>query len=91
MSKDNKVTAPKKPAEAVIYVGPSLGNGKLSRYTVFRGGVLPLYIQQMVEANPKIGRLIVPVSRLAETERNMADSASVERAIFNELSKRGGK
>lgn len=84
---------PVKPAtiiqnpEATIYTGPALPGGQLARYTVFREGKMMPHIQALADECPALKKMIVPVSRLAETERKLSDSSSVEAGRFAEINK----
>lgn len=82
-----KVAIDSSSREATIYMGPNIPGGKLARYTVFRGGVTPAYVDRLAEDCKAIQALIVPVSKLAETERNIARTGSLEQARFAEISK----
>lgn len=81
-----KKEAPKRK-EPSIYIGPALQGGRLARYTVFKGGELAPEIAQIASEHRAIGRLIVPVSRLAEYERRLKDSTSAEAALYIEAGK----
>lgn len=80
-------TFKKATQETTIYLGPSLPSGQLARYTVFRNGEALPHVKQFVEECPAMKFLIVPVSKLAETERKLKDSASVESSRFAEINK----
>lgn len=56
----SKVTT-EKVCHATVYIGKSLPG--LSTNTVFTGGVIPDHVKKMIEENPAIGHLIVPVDR----------------------------
>lgn len=73
--------------ETTIYIGPSLPSGQLARYTVFRNGNALPHVSQLIEQCPAMKALIVPVSKLAEKERKLKDSASVESSRFAEINK----
>lgn len=74
-------------AEPAIYIGPNLPGGQLSRYTVFKNGVMMPHVVKLIEANPEIKSLIVPVSKLAETEQKLQDPASVVASRYAQISK----
>lgn len=84
----------KQAAEPSIYIGPTLQGGRLARYTVFKGGVLSPNVAAIAAEHKAIQRLIVPVKRLGEYEKRLADRSSVEAALFAEAGKvfsKGGK
>ena len=45
-----------------VYIGPSLPG--LTQYTVFRHGMRPAHVRNMIEENDAIAQLIVPVTEL---------------------------
>ncbi len=67
MAKKTKTV--EKTAEPTIYIGKSLLG--LSRYTVFKGGVLPPHVEAMAAKDETIKNLIVPVSQLQEARKNI--------------------
>lgn len=82
----------KAPAEAVIYVGPTLGNGQLAKYTVFKSGVLPAHIQAISDAEKSVRALLIPVSKLARFESRLTDKTSAEASRYAEAKTiKGGK
>ena len=69
MAKKAKLVEKEKPSESTVYIGrPLVG---LPRYTVFKGGVLPPYIEAMAAKDETIKGLIVPVSELQEARNNI--------------------
>lgn len=80
-----------KPAEASIYIGPTLPDGKLIRSTVFKAGKLPAHVQHLLNDCAALKSLIVPVSKLAQAEAKLRQTASVERARFEEARKHFSK
>lgn len=81
---------PTLPPEPTIYVGPSLAGGTLAQYTVFKEGKMLPHIQDIVEKNPDVKALIVPVSELATTEQQLSDSTSVVAEKFKALQRNKG-
>lgn len=73
--------------EAVVYIGPRLPNGKLGQYNIFREGVLPAYLEKLVKEVPALKVLFVPASKLADSQRKLADSSSVLATRFAEVRK----
>ena len=67
-------------AEPVVYCGPNIPKGNLLSMAVFRGG-LPGNIQRLTEKIPEIGGLIVPVSRLANVKKKIAEQGSEENRL----------
>ena len=67
--KTKKETTIKANAEATIYIGkPLLG---LPQYTIFKEGIIPPHIAEMIKNNEAIKGLIVPVKELQEARKNM--------------------
>lgn len=97
--KTEVVEAPKKatktqakaalPTEPTIYVGPNLAGGILASYTVFKDGKMLPHVQELVEQNPDLKALIVPVSKLAITEQQLSDPASVVATKYKALQRKG--
>lgn len=54
----------------LVYVGPSLSEGRLSHCTVFTNG-LPSHIQKIADANPWFSYLFVPVETYTETMKTV--------------------
>lgn len=52
------------PQESLIYIGPSLGAGKVTRFTVYQGGK-PKYMEEVFAACPEVEKLFVPVVKLS--------------------------
>lgn len=73
--------------EPIIYVGPTLPAGLLSRYTIFRNGQCSPHIKQEFEKCHAVSRLMVPVSKLAEVERKLSDKTSSYAGWFAEIKK----
>lgn len=82
-----KAPEPAKETGPVIYAGPTLPGSVLVRYTTFRDGQLRPHIKQLIEQCSAVGKMIVPVSKLAETERKLQDSSSIEAGRFAEILK----
>lgn len=55
--------------ETSIYIGASLPG--LPQYTVFKNGVIPAAVTAKVQANKHLAGLIVPISSLQESRKNM--------------------
>lgn len=81
-----------KEQEPAIYIGPGF-HGAVAG-TVFKGGLTPA-LEDLVRDNPEAAELIVPVGRLAEARRDLADPESALAGIYREvrqkLRKEGGE
>lgn len=58
-----------------IYVGPNLLG--LSKYTVLEDKITP-HIESFVKECPEIGKLIVPIEKMAETEARVKEKGTLE-------------
>lgn len=76
--------------QQMIYVGPNLPGGRLSRFTVFREGV-PAYLGDVLEQQPAVGTLIVPVDEMSAAVSRAATAGTLEHSAFEELSRKEGK
>lgn len=74
MAKKTKQTTDS-AAVTMVYVGPPKPG--LSTYTLFRGGILPQYVKNMIAENHAIKELIVPVDRLPEARLNIKQKGHV--------------
>lgn len=61
----------------VVYVGPTLKRGLLSRYAVFRDGQYPKAIQELREKSPAVRGLFVPVSMLTSARQRVATKGDI--------------
>jgi hypothetical protein len=67
--------------EALIYVGPSLPNGLLTKYTTFSNGI-PDHLKLHFEKCPAFKRLFIPVSQLPAVESRLNDATSAESVFY---------
>jgi hypothetical protein len=79
------------PTEASIYIGPTIPDAGLVKSTVFRSGKLPAHVQHLLNDCAALKSLIVPVSMLAAAEAKLKQTASVERARYEEARKHFSK
>lgn len=61
---------------ARVYVGPSLKNGVLIQYTVFRGE-FPPHVAALMEKSPSLKHLMVPTTRLSQARKEVATKGSL--------------
>ncbi|MEC0171165.1 hypothetical protein [Paenibacillus graminis] len=71
-----------------IYVGPNLPGGRLLQSTVFRGGV-PAYLQPLLDEQPDIAALIVPVDELSEVQAKIVQTGTPEYVAYQAILKGG--
>ncbi|MFU1797376.1 hypothetical protein ACM1RC_26155 [Paenibacillus azoreducens] len=70
----------------LIYVGPNLPGGRLSRFTVFMGSI-PKHLDDLLEKQPEIEHLIVPVEELSRALARVNAPGTLEHSTFQYLSK----
>lgn len=63
-----------------VYAGNSLAKGALQQFSTFKNG-LPVAISEHIAKCAAIGQMMVPVSKLAETRRNLEVVGSREHAL----------
>lgn len=76
--------------QQMIYVGPNLPGGRLSRFTVFREGV-PQYLDDVLEQQPAVKSLIIPVNEMSAALNRVGTAGTLEHRAFEELSRKEGK
>jgi hypothetical protein len=69
--------------EALIYVGPSLPNGLLTKYTIFSNGI-PEHLKAHFEKCPSFKQLFIPVSQLPAVENRLKDATSAEAVFYRQ-------
>lgn len=82
---ETKATVKREAAqkETMIYMGPTIQNVVVTG-TLFNNG-LPGRLLQEMERQPVIGSLIVPVSRAAETQKELAVPGSALATIYEKI------
>ena len=88
-SKKSKRTASTKSIktiEQLVYVGPTLSEGRLSFATVYMGG-LPIHVQELVDAHPWLKQLFVPASQLDKAIKATKSKGSFLNILFNRAKK----
>lgn len=69
--------------ETVMYIGPSIKNVVITG-TLYNNG-LPEILRSEMEKQPVIGSLIVPMSRLAAAQKEIATPGSALNLIYNKV------
>lgn len=67
--------------EVLIYVGPSLPGGLLTKYTTFSNGI-PDHLKSHFEKCPAFKKLFIPVSQLPAVESRLNDPTSAESVFY---------
>ncbi|TYS66369.1 hypothetical protein FZD47_02460 [Bacillus infantis] len=75
---------PKQTAETVIYTGESLPGGTLQQFSIFKNG-LPEVLNPYIEKCPAIKDMMVPLSQLSETRKNLLVHGSREHTLNNQI------
>ena len=79
--------------ERLIYIGPNLPGGKLSKYAIYKGGI-PTHLNDVYEACPAIKKLFVAPSIMAKKEQAINQKGTPESVFFNQVLdyiKKGGE
>ena len=75
----------------MVYVGPTLPNGLLARFTVFSGGDYLPHIKELREKSPAFRGLFVPVSRLSQAKKDVETQGHIlnlyARNVLKEINK----
>ncbi|MGN7760458.1 hypothetical protein [Paenibacillus sp. 22594] len=71
-----------------IYLGPNLSGGRLLQSTVFRGGI-PAYLQTLLDEQPDVAALIVPVGEIAGVQARIVQTGTPEYGSYQAILKRG--
>jgi len=78
------------PSPTLIYVGPTIQHGRLTQNTVFRDG-FPSYLDDLLQGDPDIELLIVPVQQLVATRIAAATPGTPQHTVYQRLLKGVGK
>jgi hypothetical protein len=69
--------------EPLIYVGPSLPGGLLTKYTIFSNGI-PDHLKAHFAKCPAFKQLFIPVSQLPAVESRLKDATSAESVFYRQ-------
>lgn len=69
------VTEEKPTAQQLIYIGPTLGGGRLPENKVFIGGK-PMFLKDLFEKYPDLDTLFVPVSDLTTSKVQLSQEGT---------------
>lgn len=64
-------------AGPMVYVGPTLPNGLLARFTVFSGGEFVPHVKELADKSPALRGLIVPVSQLNQARKDVTTQGHI--------------
>jgi len=82
-----KITKKSKAADTpdrLIYCGPSLPNGMLNRYSVYKNGI-PIHLKSVYEKSEALRGLLVSVSKFSNVEKKLGELGSEERRLFQKI------
>jgi hypothetical protein len=82
--KKTSPSAKSKADEQFIYIGPNLPRGRLTQFTVFKGGT-PDYLSDLLEQHPQIKDLIVPVASTNDAQSKSQQSGTAEFESYQTL------
>lgn len=68
----------------VVYVGPNLHKGKLTAFSIFKGG-LPPHVKALADAYPEINRMLVPTSDFAAVRKAAEAQGTEEHRVYQAL------
>ena len=74
----------KKPTVPVMYVGPSIVN-VVQKSTVFKNGVYPEALNNVIKERPYVEKLLVPIDSLSEARKELAIEKSALSVIYNKV------
>lgn len=69
----------------LVYCGPNLKGGVLTRYTVFRGSGLPKHLDKHIDSCPAISRLFVAPKFLTKTDQAIKTTGTPQNVWFKEI------
>lgn len=76
--------------QTTIYCGPTINNGQLTQYSVFKGDI-PVHINQLIKKNPILGELFVSVQDFTVTRKNISIQGTRENQLYlKALENKGG-
>ncbi|RAV18829.1 hypothetical protein [Paenibacillus contaminans] len=71
-----------------VYLGPNIQGGRLLQSTVFRTEV-PQYLHPLLESQPAVAELIVPVQDMAAVQARIKTAGTAENVAYNQILKEG--
>lgn len=84
-SKRTQTTKSTKTINQLIYIGPTLSEGRLSHSTVLIG--IPDYIQAIIDKHPWFKNLLVPVDEMNKAIASTKDKGSLLNILYNKAKK----
>lgn len=84
-SKRTQTTKSTKTINQLIYIGPTLSEGRLSHSTVLIG--IPDYIKAIIDKHPWFENLLVPVDEMNKAIASTKDKGSLLNILYNKAKK----
>ena len=85
LTENEQVDAGSKKRTQLIYCGPNLQRGILTKYTVFLGEGLPKQLDQHIANCPAIRRLFVEPNLLSKTSQAINTTGTLQNVWFMEI------
>lgn len=85
---ENPVIVNEPKISPLIYLGPNLPGGRLLQSTVFRGGI-PEYLKPLLEEQPDVAALIVPVNEITGVQTQIVQTGTPEYGAYQAILKGG--
>lgn len=70
-----------KPSVPMVYIGPTLEKFGLRQFSIFIGGE-PKVFETLKGRMPEISQLLIPLEKLSEKRRELADRTSVAAVAY---------
>lgn len=81
-SKQKQQNRKKEEQQSLIYIGPTVKRGLLTKHTVYKNG-LPKNIDEHLQKCPQLNRMFVDVTKMTEFENEVNDKTSSMHVFFN--------
>jgi hypothetical protein len=85
-SLNKKIKYSLKTKDKVIYCGPNIPGGMLSKYRIFKDGI-PEYLNELIDKCPEIKMLFVPVAELTRANRAIDIKGTPEQIAYEKVMK----
>lgn len=85
-SKRTQSTKSTKNTKQVIYIGPTLSQGRLSFSTVFLDEI-PAYVQAIIDKHPWFKHLLVPVDEMTKAIASTQEKGSYLNILYTKAKK----
>ncbi len=83
---NKKIKYSLKEKDKVIYCGPNIPGGLLTKYRVFKCGI-PEYLDELIDKCPEIKSLFVPIADLPKADRAVGTKGTPEQMAYEKVMK----